>query len=88
MPGHDHPELDDSIEELASAVLGPRKSEFAGGGRYEEEGLMHQVEEINTRLSNGGLRVKLTPGQWGTLVVLTAAVIASLLGIDLNVVAP
>lgn len=46
MDPHQHPDLDNNIEEVASAVLGPRKSEFAGGGRYDESGLVHKVEEL------------------------------------------
>jgi len=76
------------LDEVGDAVLGTRRSDFAGGGR-NEDGLIHTaastasaVEDISTRLaqveghiSNGGLRVKLHPAVLTFLGVVGAALI-------------
>lgn len=81
---HEHPELDNNIEEVAAAVLGPRKSEFAGGGRYEEAGLVHKVAdnaitttEILRKLNNGGIRIKVPIPIWVAIIGLVTAVVVA-----------
>lgn len=80
MPEHRHPDLEYNIEELAGALLGPPRSALAGGGREESEGLAYQVKDINRKLSNGGIRIKLPWGVW-------AAVIAAVSGIVIQLIA-
>ena len=86
---HQHPDLDNNIEEVAEAVLGPRKSELRGGGRYEAQGLLAKVEELaakvdeNTnmtnqiarKLNNGGIRIRLHPAVWAAIITASAAMI-------------
>jgi hypothetical protein len=81
---HEHPELDNNIEEVAAAVLGPRKSEFAGGGRYDEAGLVYKVQEnsvvtteILRKLNNGGIKIKLPVAVWVALIGLVSAVVVA-----------
>jgi hypothetical protein len=83
---HEHPELDNNIEEVAAAVLGPRKSEFAGGGRYDEAGLIYKVAEtsevtteILRKLNNGGIKIKLPVSVW-------VAIIAALGGLGVQLI--
>lgn len=40
----------DQIEELTSAVMGPRRTELEGGGRHKDQGLVHKVERNGRRL--------------------------------------
>jgi hypothetical protein len=80
VPEHPHPELEEHIEELATAVMGPLKSEFAGGGRYTSEGLVHKVDQIIT----SGIRIRL-PWQLGAAIItavggLTVQLIATFWG--------
>jgi hypothetical protein len=72
---HDHPDLEANLEELATAVLGPRRSEFVGGGRYEENGLVHKVDQL---LMNG-LKVKFGWKIW-------TAIIAALGGLGVQLI--
>lgn len=83
---HEHPELDNNIEEVAAAVLGPRKSEFAGGGRYEEDGLVYKAarnvettDEILRKLNNGGLKIKIPVAIWVAIIGLVSAVIVAVI---------
>jgi hypothetical protein len=64
VPGHEHPDIEANIEELATAVMGPQKSEFAGGGRYSEDGLAFKVDQ----LLNQGIKVKLPWQLWTAIV--------------------
>lgn len=88
MVDHSHPELESNIEEVAAAVLGPRKSEFAGGGRYEDDGLVHKVETIVdtqqtilNQLQNGGIKIKFPWQVW-------AAIITALSGLAVQLIQP
>lgn len=66
MPEHDHPDLEDNLEELAAAVLGPQRSEFAGGGRYEDEGLVHKVDLLLERTERQTIKL---PWQLWTAII-------------------
>lgn len=62
------------VEELAVAVLGPRLSEFQGGGRDSRLGIQHMVaenrrgivrleagqERIDRQITNGGIKSRLS----------------------------
>ena len=67
--------LHGEIEELAAAVLGPRQSEFAGGGRKEEEGLAWQWNHFTT---NGGIPAKLDAKTWAGLIALIITTVGSI----------
>jgi hypothetical protein len=43
--------LEDRFEELATVILGPRRTDFMGGGRVEEDGLAHKVDEVSAQLA-------------------------------------
>lgn len=48
---HSHPEMEANIEELATALLGPMRSQLAGNGRDEEQGLIWKVNEGQLKLA-------------------------------------
>lgn len=62
--------LEAEIEELAAALLGPKRSEFYGGGRDSRAGMAFQVQKnferigkLESQASNGGFRAKLSKAQ-------------------------
>lgn len=46
--------LEESVEELAGAILGPRRSALQGGGRRSELGIMHRMAEMERGLKTPG----------------------------------
>lgn len=80
--------LEMCLHEVGNAVLGTRRSNFAGGDR-EENGLIHtaaaaglKMDDISLRLrlveeriSNGGIRIRLHPAILAFLGLVAAAVI-------------
>lgn len=78
IPDHNHLELETQVEELATAVMGPKQSTFAGGGRREEDGLVHKVEILVDKLSStgNGVRVSLPAGAWVAIIVAIIAGVA------------
>ena|SRR5690606_2824688 len=41
--------VESGVEELATALLGPQRSQLVGGGREEEEGALHRLEALEER---------------------------------------
>lgn len=70
------------VELLADAVLGERRSEFEGGGRKTENGLVSQVDYLVERERNGG-RLKVS----GSVLTAIAAIAAAIITGSLAVVA-
>jgi len=77
------------MEELGGAVLGTRRTDFAGGGR-EPDGLVHDMAAVKTdlgtvkdRLANGGLLARLPSKD---RVLLYCALITGISGIIASVV--
>lgn len=68
--------LHDEIEELAAAVLGPRRTDLAGGGRNEDEGLVGQWKHFTT---NGGVPAKLGVKEKGAIYVAVVIGVANVL---------
>lgn len=65
------------IAELADALLGTPKTALQGGGR-NPDGVTHRVQRIEDLLSNGGIRVKWSKGQWLAIATVLAAVITAI----------
>jgi len=80
---HKHPE----IEELADAVVGPRLSPLAGGGRNVEEGVVRRLERMeavqieNSNHLQNGIKIKLRVpwALWIALVAGFATVLAAVI---------
>jgi len=57
--GQQNLQAETDIEELASALLGPKRSMLQGGGRESPKGLVHKVEVMWGMTQNGGVPAKL-----------------------------
>lgn len=82
---HTHYDLEAQLEELAAAVMGPKKSEFAGGGRHDNQGLVHKVEDlyrtteaILNKMNNGGIRIQLPPSVWVAIITAVGGLLVQL----------
>ena len=71
---HKHPEID----ELADAVVGPRRSPLAGGGRDVEKGVVSRLERMETHLHNG-VKWRVPWALWVALVAGFATVLAAVI---------
>lgn len=65
------------ITELADGFLGTPRSELAGGGR-NNDGAIHRIERVEELLSNGAMKVKISPAVWlpPTIAALAGIVVA------------
>ena len=69
------------FEELATAVMGPKRTILEGGGRHEEEGLVAQMREVREWQRNGTMKLKLTGRDWaGIVIAIIGAVSAIIVG--------
>lgn len=92
--------MESNVEELAAVVLGNRRTDLEGGGR-SEDGVVQSLKKIDAKVDavsdkvdglarkfdNGGIRVRLTPGQWATVTALIG-LISALVGAFFNTPTP
>lgn len=71
--------VEENVEELAAAVVGPKVSEFRGGGRAEEEGLIAKVDELIRTLNNGGIKIRLPVAVWVAIIAALGGLLVQLI---------
>lgn len=83
--------LETEIELLAAALLGPKRSEFYGGGRDERAGMAFQVQKnferigkLESQASNGGFRAKLSKTQATAIYVAGIGAVATVVAALVN----
>lgn len=69
-------QLEAEIEELATAMLGPRRSELAGGGRDVTQGFDWQWRHFTT---NGGVPAKWDSKTWAAIITVIVTTIGSII---------
>lgn len=62
--------VEGTVAKLLDVLLG---AEDTWGVRQHQKGLVHKVERIDDRLTNGGVRVRLPAGLWVLLITLTTS---------------
>lgn len=82
--------LEGCVEEIGDAVLGSRRSVFAGGDR-RDDGIIHsirslsqEIDQVKDQLGNGGIKARLAPKDrvalWGAVIGMIGTVVAAALG--------
>ena len=71
--------VEKNVEELAIAVVGPKVSDFRGGGRAEEEGLIAKVDELIRTLNNGGIKIRLPIPVWVAIIAALGGLVVQLI---------
>ncbi len=71
----EHAALHDGQDRILDVLMGPEVEQMDGTKlRNKSLGLVAKVEQIDNRLINGGLKVKLPAGLWALLAVITSSV--------------
>jgi len=70
----EHVALHDGQDRILDVLMGPEVEQMDGSKlRNKSLGLVAKVEQIDNRLVNGGLKVKLPAGLWALLIAITSS---------------